>query len=47
MAPPSRDSLWDAAQQIKSMHPDWGIGAALHFAERAVQDICPNGYALE
>lgn len=42
MQPPSNGSLWDAGQQVRSMHPDWAIGPALHFADRSVQDICPN-----
>jgi FlaG/FlaF family flagellin (archaellin) len=42
MAPPNGGSLWDAGQQVKSTHSGWDIGAALHFADRSVQDICPN-----
>jgi hypothetical protein len=42
MEPPNDGSLWDAGQQVKSMNSGWGIGAALHFADRSVQDICPN-----
>jgi hypothetical protein len=42
MAPPNGGSLWDAAQQVKSGHSGWDIGTALHFADRSVQDICPN-----
>jgi hypothetical protein len=42
MEPPNGGSLWDAGQQVKSMHPDWRIGSALDFADRSVQDICPN-----
>jgi hypothetical protein len=42
MQPPDGGSLWDAGHKILSMHSDWGIGTALHFADRSVQDICPN-----
>jgi uncharacterized protein DUF732 len=42
MAPPNGGSLWDAGQQLKSTHSGWNIGMALHFADRSVQDICPN-----
>ena len=35
-------SLWDAGQKVVSMHPDWKIGTALHFANRSVQNICPS-----
>ena len=42
MRPPTDASLWDAAQHVKSIHPDWRIGSALDFSNRAVQDICPN-----
>jgi Protein of unknown function (DUF732) len=42
MAPPDGGSLWDAGQQLKSRHSGWDIGTALHFADRSVQDICPN-----
>lgn len=42
MHPPNNGSLWDAGQHVKSMHPDWRIGSALSFSDRAVQDICPN-----
>lgn len=42
MQPPNGASLWGAAQHVKSMHSDWGIELALHFADRSVQDICPN-----
>lgn len=42
MRPPNGGSLWDAAQKVKSMHADWPIGRALSFADRSVQDICPE-----
>ncbi|AFC53235.1 hypothetical protein OCQ_17230 [Mycobacterium paraintracellulare] len=42
MAPPDGASLWDAGQQVKSMHSDWNMDTALHFADRSVQNICPN-----
>lgn len=42
MQPPNDGSLWDAGNKVLSTHPDWGIGTALHFADRSVQDICPN-----
>lgn len=42
MQPPNDGSLWDAGQQVLSKHSDWGIGRALQFADRSVQDICPN-----
>lgn len=42
MQPPNDGSLWDAGHKVMSMHADWGIGPALHFADRAVQDICPD-----
>lgn len=42
MQPPNGASLWDAAQHVQSTHPDWGIESALHFADRSVQDVCPN-----
>lgn len=41
-APPDGASLWDAGQQVKSMHSDWNMDTALHFADRSVQNICPN-----
>lgn len=42
MQPPDGGSLWEAGHKVLSVHPDWGIGTALHFADRSVQDICPN-----
>lgn len=42
MRPPNTASLWDAAQHLKSLHPDWKIASALSFSSRAVQDICPH-----
>lgn len=42
MQPPDGGSLWDAGRHVLSMHPDWGIGLALHFADRSVQNICPH-----
>ncbi|WP_293002313.1 DUF732 domain-containing protein [Mycobacterium sp.] len=42
MEPPNGGSLWDAGQHVKSMHSGWGIDSALDFADRSVQDICPN-----
>jgi len=42
MAPPNGGSLWDAGKLVASRHPDWGIHLALKFADRSVQDICPN-----
>ena len=42
MRPPNSDSLWDAGQHLLSVHPDWRVGSALSFADRAAQDICPN-----
>jgi hypothetical protein len=42
MAPPNGGSLWDAGQQVKSTHSDWDNGMVLHFADRSVQDICPE-----
>ena len=47
MAPPNGGSLWDAAQQVKSMHPDWKIDASLKFANRATQNICPDRDSFE
>lgn len=40
--PPNNASLWDAAQHVLSIHPDWRILTALEFANRAIQNICPN-----
>ncbi|WP_418888626.1 DUF732 domain-containing protein [Mycolicibacterium neoaurum] len=40
--PPGDGSLWDAGQKVRSMHPDWSVGTALHFANRSVQHICPS-----
>lgn len=42
LRPPNTASLWDAAQHLKSLHPDWKTGSALSFSSRAVQDICPH-----
>lgn len=42
MRPPNDGSLWDAGQQVLSTHPDWGVHLALKFADRSVQNICPN-----
>ena len=42
MAPPNGGALWDAGQQVMAKHPDWTIHMALKFADRSVQDICPN-----
>lgn len=42
MSQPDGASLWDAGQQLHSMHSDWDMGKSLHFADRSVQDICPN-----
>lgn len=42
MQPPGDGSLWDAGQHLVSIHPDWTVGTALHFADRSVQDLCPN-----
>jgi hypothetical protein len=42
MEPPNGGSLWDAGQQVKSMHSGWGIVPAMNFADRSVQDYCPN-----
>lgn len=42
MRPPNTASLWDAAQHLKSLHPDWKTAHALSFSSRAVQDICPH-----
>lgn len=39
---PSEGSLWDAGQTVKSLHSDWSVGTALHFANRSVQHICPH-----
>lgn len=47
LAPPDGASLWDAAQHVKSMHSDWTIDAALHFADRATQMICPDRDSFE
>ncbi|MGV0739778.1 DUF732 domain-containing protein [Mycobacterium syngnathidarum] len=35
-------SLWDAAQNLVGLHPDWGVELAMHFANRSVQNICPH-----
>jgi hypothetical protein len=40
--PPNNGSLWDAGQHVMSNHPNWRTGSALSFADRAIQDICPN-----
>jgi len=40
--PPNNASLWDAGQHVLLSHPDWRIESALRFANRAIQDICPN-----
>ncbi|OBH11134.1 DUF732 domain-containing protein [Mycobacterium sp. E1747] len=42
MQPPNDGSLWDAGQHMLSIHRDWTISSALSFADRAVQDLCPN-----
>jgi hypothetical protein len=42
MQPPDGASLWDAAQHVISTHSDWRSDRALHFANRSVQNICPN-----
>jgi hypothetical protein len=42
MEPPNGGSLWDATQQVKSKHPDWTMSAALTFADRSIQHICPD-----
>ena len=40
--PPNGGALWDAAQKVKSDHPDWTIDQALNFSDRATQFICPD-----
>ncbi|MDF3339469.1 DUF732 domain-containing protein [Mycolicibacterium septicum] len=42
MRPPGDASLWDAGRHVVSMHTDWGMGLALHFADRSVQHLCPH-----
>jgi Protein of unknown function (DUF732) len=42
MHPPNDASLWDAGQHMRSIHPDWTVSSALSFADRSVQDLCPN-----
>ncbi|BBX09305.1 DUF732 domain-containing protein [Mycolicibacterium aichiense] len=42
MRPPNDASLWDAGRHVASMHSDWGMGLALHFADRSVQHLCPH-----
>jgi hypothetical protein len=42
MQPPNGGSLWDATQQLKSKHPDWTLSSAMAFADRSIQDICPD-----
>lgn len=42
MKPPDGGALWDAAQKVKSDHPDWTIDQALTFANRSTQFICPD-----
>lgn len=42
MAPPNGGALWEAGQQVKADHPDWRMDRALKFADRAVQNYCPN-----
>ncbi len=42
MRPPGDASLWDAGHKVLSIHPDWGIRKALQFADRSIQDICPQ-----
>ncbi|TDO17658.1 uncharacterized protein DUF732 [Mycobacterium sp. BK086] len=43
MKPPDGGALWDAAQKVKSEHPDWTIDQALTFSDRSTQFICPDG----
>jgi hypothetical protein len=43
MKPPDGGALWDAAQEVKSWHPDWTIDQALTFSSRSTQFICPDG----
>ena len=42
MEPPDGGSLWDAGQQVRSKYTDWRMDKALNFANRSVQNICPN-----
>lgn len=42
MRAPGDASLWDAGRHVVSLHPDWKMGLALHFADRSVQHICPH-----
>lgn len=42
MRPPNDASLWDAGRHVASMHSSWGMGLALHFADRSVQHLCPH-----
>lgn len=42
MRPPGDASLWDAGQHVLANHPDWRVSSALKFANRSVQNICPN-----
>lgn len=42
MHPPKDASLWDAGQHVISIHPDWTVTDALHFADRSIQNICPH-----
>lgn len=40
--PPDGASLWEAGQHLMSTHPAWTVTDALHFADRAIQNICPH-----
>jgi hypothetical protein len=42
MTPSDGGALWDAAQKVKSEHPDWTIDQALTFSDRSTQFICPD-----
>ena len=42
MQPPNDGSLWDAGQHMLSIHRNWTTSSALSFADRSVQDLCPN-----
>jgi hypothetical protein len=42
MQPPDGGALWDAAQKVKSKHPNWSIDQALTFSNRSTQFICPD-----
>lgn len=38
----SGTSMWETIQQVKDMHPSFGITGSTHFVDRSIQNYCPQ-----